>query len=182
MKQIIILLVVITSMPTRNYAQLYFTKNGEVSFLSKTILENINADNNQVISVINFSTGEIQFSLLNNAFHFPKAKMEQDFNEDYMESDKYPRSTFKGVIADIHNINLEAGGTWKVMVKGDLQIHGVTKNITIPATVTVKDGAVTALAIFKVAVADYNIKVPSLVSKKIAENVDAIVSCNYQKK
>jgi hypothetical protein len=169
-------------MPIRNYGQLYFTKNGEVSFLSKTILENINADNNQVISVINFPSGEIQFSLLNNAFHFPKAKMEQDFNEDYMESEKFPRSTFKGAIAEVNKINLEAGGSWKVMVKGDLQIHGVTKTITIPATITVKNGAVTGLALFKVAVADYNIKVPSLVSKKIAENVEVKVSCNYQKK
>ena len=73
------------------YAQVYFTKNGHISFFSKTIMENINAENNQVISVINIQTGVIQFSILNNAFHFPKAKMEDDFNENYIESDKYPR-------------------------------------------------------------------------------------------
>ena len=83
-------------------------------FLSfqKACLENIDADNNQVISVLNIETGVIQFSLFNNAFHFPKAKMEEDFNDNYIESDKYPRSTFNGTVTNIKDVNFNKDGSY----------------------------------------------------------------------
>jgi len=146
-------------------AQQYFTKNGFVSFFSSTMLEDIKADNNQVISVINASTGVIQFSLLNNAFHFKKALMEEHFNADYIESAKYPKSLFKGTIANISSINWGNDGTYNVTVTGDLSIHGETKNITIPATIKVKAGVVSANSVFKIKVKDYNISIPSAVKK-----------------
>ena len=169
-------------MHTRNQAQLYFTKNGNISFSSKTILEDIRAENNQVICVLNFSTCEIQFSLLNNAFHFPKAKMEEDFNEEYMQSEKYPMSTFKGTMLNINKINFQQDGKWKVNVTGNLQIHGVTKNITIPAIITIQNTRATAAATFTVSIKDFNIRIPSVTANKIAENVEIAVLCNYQKK
>ncbi|MEO6838143.1 MAG: YceI family protein [Ginsengibacter sp.] len=145
-------------------------------------MENINAENNQVISVINIQTGVIQFSLLNNAFQFPKAKMEDDFNENYIESDKYPRSSFKGIITDLRNINFNNDGTYRVNVKGDIMIHGVTKNITIPGTITIKNGNISATSSFDLLVKDYNIKIPSIVTNKIAESIEVKVSCDYEKK
>jgi hypothetical protein len=160
----------------------YFTKNGHISFFSKTILENINADNNQIISVLNTQTGLLQFSLLNNAFHFPKAKMEEDFNEDYMESSKYPKSTFKGIIENIDNIDFSKDGTWNVQATGDLMIHGVTKNVTVPGQINIKNGTIAAKAAFKILLKDYNIKIPSIVSNKISESIDVMVECLYQKK
>jgi hypothetical protein len=172
MKRIMIFLVIIMT--------LSLTSNGQVYFTKKAILENIQADNNQVISVLNIQTGVIQFSLLNNAFHFPKAKMEEDFNEDYIESDKYPRSTFKGIITDISKINFIVNGTWRVNVNGDLMIHGVKKNITLWGTITVKDGKISAAASFKIIVKDYDINIPSIVANKIAENIDISVFCNYE--
>ncbi len=167
---------------TPGYSQLYFTKNGHISFFSKTILENINADNNQVISVLNIQTGSLQFSLLNNAFHFPKAKMEDDFNEDYMESSKYPKSTFKGTIDNTSSIDFSKDGTWNVKVTGDLMIHGVTKNITVPGKINIQNGTIAANAAFKIVLKDYNIKIPSIVSNKISESIDVMVECSYQKK
>ena len=163
-------------------AQVYFTKNGHISFFSKTILENINADNEQVISVLNLQTGEFQFSLLNNAFHFPKAKMEDDFNEDYMESSKYPKSTFKGNLLNIANINFEKDGTWEVSVTGNLTVHGVVKSITIPGQIIVQEKKVSAVASFKILLKDYNIKIPSIVSNKISESIDVTVNFLYQEK
>ena len=163
-------------------AQVYYTKNGSVSFFSKTSLENIDAENNQVISVLNGETGMLQFTLLNNAFHFPKAKMEADFNEDYMESDKYPRSTFKGTITNVSDVNFNKDGSYAVKVNGNLTIHGVTKNISAPGTIVIKNGNVSATSSFKVLVRDYKIKIPSIVSNKIAESIEVKVSCNYQKK
>ena len=167
---------------TSGYSQVYFTKNGHISFFSKTILENINADNNQVISVLNTQSGLLQFSLLNNAFHFPKAKMEEDFNQDYMESSKYPKSTFKGTIDKINDIDFSKDGTWNVKVAGDLMIHGVTKNITVPGKINIKNAIIAASAGFKVLLKDYNIKIPSVVSNKISETIDIMVECSYQKK
>ena len=182
MKKILFILAMLTAMHIRTDGQVYFTKNGSISFFSKTPLEDIKADNNQVISVLNILTGAIQFSLLNNAFHFAKAKMEEDFNEDYMESDKYPKSTFKGVITDISKINFGKDGSYPINVKGDLMIHGITKNIIAPGTITIRDGNIAASASFNVLVKDYQINIPTIVSNKIAENIKITVSCRYEKK
>lgn len=181
-EKVLMLLLLLTAFRSEALGQIYYTKNGNLSFFSKSILENIDASNNQVISVINFQTGSIQFSLLNNAFHFPKAKMEEDFKENYIESDKYPWSTFKGTILDFSNANLTKDSTYKVNVKGDLSIHGVTKNISVPATILIKDGKLSATAVFNVLVKDYNISVPSIVANKIGESIQIKVNCSYEKK
>lgn len=181
-KKCILLLTLFAFINNNAKTQIYYTKNGNVSFFSKTILENIDAENNQVISVLNAETGALQFSLLNNAFHFPKAKMEADFNENYMESDTYPRSTFKGMITNISNINFNKDGSYPVNVNGDLAIHGVTKNISTPATITIKNGNISATSSFKVLVSDYKIKIPSIVSNKITQSIEVKVACDYQKK
>ena len=182
MKRIIFLCAFVTSISFNANSQVYYTKNGSISFFSKTVLENIDAENNQVISVLNVETGALQFSLLNNAFHFPKAKMEADFNEDYMESDKYSRSTFKGTITNLSDVNFNKDGSYPVKVNGDLTVHGVTKNISAPGTIVIKNGNVSATSSFKVLVSDYQIKIPSIVSNKIGESIEVKVACNYQKK
>ena len=181
-KKIILLFTLFAFINVYADGQVYYTKNGSVSFFSKTVLENIEAENNQVISVLNGETGAFQFSLLNNAFHFPKSKMEDDFNAEYMESQKYPRSTFKGTITNIGTVNFNKDGNYPVNVTGDLTIHGVTRNIATPGTVTIKNGAVSATSSFKVLVRDYSIKIPSIVSNKIAESIEIKVACDYQKK
>jgi hypothetical protein len=164
MKRFIILFtVLLIGINSNSFAQVYYTKNGRISFFSKTSLENINADNNQAISVLNIQTGVLQFSILNNAFQFPRAKMEEDFKENYIESDKYPKSTFKGSITDISNINS-------------------LKNIITPATITIKDGKISATTSFKILIKDYNIRIPTIVTNKIAESIEISVSCNYEKK
>ncbi len=165
-----------------SYGQLYFTKNGRLSFFSKTSLENISADNNQVLSVLNVQTGVLQFSVLNDAFYFPKAKMQEDFYENYMETYKYPKSTFKGNITDISNVDISKDGNYNVSARGDLNIHGVTKSITVPATITVTGGKISAASSFKVLVKDYNIIVPTIVTNKIAESIEITVNCSYEKK
>jgi len=181
-RNIVLILVICITANTPINGQVYFTKNGRISFFSKTILENIDADNNQVISILNLQTGALQFSLLNNAFHFPKAKMEEDFNEDYMESSRYPKSTFKGIIDNINKIDFSKDGTWPVNVSGELMIHGVTKNIMVPGKIIIKGEKISAAASFKVLPKDYNIKIPSLVSNKISESIDVTIDCLYQKK
>jgi hypothetical protein len=162
-------------------AQKSYTKNGNISFFSKAAVENISADNNQVLSTFDSQTGQIQFSVLINAFHFKKSLMEVHFNENYMESGKYPKAIFKGTITDISS-GLTKDGTYKVNVTGDLTMHGVTKNISTPATITIRDGIPSANAVFKVKLADYNISIPKIVKENIAETIEIKVSCVYDKK
>lgn len=163
-------------------AQVHFTKNGKISFFSSTPVEDIKADNNQVISVINPATGEIQFSLLNNAFHFKKALMEEHFNADYIESAKFPKSAFKGTITNLSSVNFSVDGTYNVTVSGSLNIHGVIKTITAPGTITVKAGKIAATSRFKIKPKDYNINVPSAVKDNISESIELTISCQYERK
>ena len=163
-------------------AQKHYTKNGSISFFSKTPMENIKADNNQVMSVINTQTGELQFSMLMKGFHFEKALMEEHFNENYVESEKYPKSTFKGTIADVSKIAFDKDGVHNVSVTGDLTLHGVTKKVTAPGTITIKGGKISATSKFPVKPADYNISIPKLVKDNIAESIEVTVNSNFDQK
>ena len=160
-------------------AQQVFTKNGRIAFYSNTPLEDISADNNQVMSVLNTKTGELQFSVLVKNFHFKKALMEEHFNDSYLESHKYPKATFKGLITDVAKVNFANDGAYPVTVSGDLTIHGVTKKITAPGTITVKGGKAAGTASFLLAPADYNISIPKVVRNNIAEKIEVTVNCNY---
>jgi len=181
-KRLLIVLSLAFLINSKADSQIYYTKNGSISFFSKSVLEDIDADNNQVISVLNIETGIVQFSLFNNAFHFQKAKMEEDFNDNYIESNKYPKSTFNGTVTNIKDVNFNKDGSYPVIVNGDLTIHGVTKRITTQSTITINNGNVSATSSFKVLVKDYKINIPAIVSQKIAESIEVKVNCNYQKK
>lgn len=163
-------------------AQKLYTKNGVTSFFSSTKMEDIKAENNQVLCVLNTQTGELQFSLLNKGFHFAKALMEEHFNENYMESNKFPKSTFKGTVADVSKVNFSKDGTYPVTVKGDLNIHGVTKNVSASGNIVVKDGKAITTSKFSVKLADYNINVPSAVKNNIAESIEITVNCLLDQK
>jgi YceI-like domain len=182
MKKIISTLFLISCLQCFAQSQVFFTKNGLVSFYSSAPIENIKADNNQVISIINTASGEMQFSLLVKAFHFKKSLMEEHFNENYMESKKYPKATFKGRITDLAKVNFATDGTYSVAVSGDLTIHGVTNKINAAGTITVKGGAISAHSKFPVRLADHKIEIPKIVRDNIAKVVEVTVSCTYDKK
>ena len=162
------------------YAQTYITRSGKISFFSKAPVENIEAHNNEVTSILNTATGEIAFNALIKSFKFKKALMEEHFNENYMESNTFPKGTFKGNITDAGKINFTKDGTYNVTVKGDLTIHGVTKNIEVPGTITVSQGNISAGSKFNVRVKDYNIKIPSTVVNNIAETISISIDCKYE--
>ena len=182
MKKVLFIFAIAIMQVNLASAQKYFTKNGAISFFSKTPLENISADNNQVVSVLNTQTGELNFSLLIKNFHFKKALMEEHFNENYMESDKLPRATFKGTISEPAKIDYTRDGTYNTTVSGDLTIHGITRGLSAPATIIVKGGTISANSKFMVKPGDYNIAIPKIVRENIAETVEVTVSCTYQNK
>ncbi|MFT3682144.1 MAG: YceI family protein [Ferruginibacter sp.] len=182
MKKTFTTIVFILAISVFSNAQKYYTKNGSISFFSGTKLEDIKADNNQVVSVLNAQTGELQFSVLIKGFHFAKATMEEHFNENYLESDKYPKSTFKGTVADISKVNFTKDGSYPVTVSGDLTIHGVTKKVSSTGSITVKAGVPAASSKFNIKLADYKVTIPSVVSNNIAETIEITVSCKYDQK
>lgn len=182
MKQIIFSLLMIAACPANILAQKYFTKNGSISFFSKTAVEDIKADNNQVMSVINIQTGELQFSLLTKGFHFKKALMEQHFNKDYIESDKFPKSTFKGIITDIIKVNFTKDGIYPITVSGDLTIHGVTKKATANSSIVIKNSIITGTSKFTVSLSDYAISIPKIYENNISKTIEISVACNFDQK
>jgi len=182
MKRIFFITAMVMFSATAANAQKLYTKNGFISFFSSTKMEDIKADNNQVLCVLNTQNGELQFSLLNKGFHFAKALMEEHFNENYIESNKYPKSTFKGTVADIAKVNFSKDGTYPVSVTGDLIIHGVSKAVTAPGSIVVKDGKATAEAKFTIKLADYSISIPNMVKNNIAESVAVTVKCVLDQK
>ena len=161
-------------------AQTYITRSGRVTFFSKAPVENIEANNNEVTSILDTKKGEFAFSALIKSFKFSKALMEEHFNENYMESNTFPKANFKGTITDLGKVNFAADGTYPVNVKGDLTIHGVTKNIEVPGTITVSQGKISASSKFNVKVKDYNIKIPTAVVNNIAETISITVDCKYE--
>lgn len=169
-------------LPIAAISQKYYTKNGSISFFSKTPIEDISARNNQVMSVLNTQNGELQFSLLVKNFQFKKALMQEHFNENYLESERFPKATFKGTVSNISSVNLSADGAYKVSVAGDLTIHGITKNTTAEGTLTIKGGHIWGESRFIVKPADYNISIPKVVRENIAETIEVTVSCNYDQK
>ena len=153
-------------------------KDANISFFSTTPLEDISASNKFVALVIKPSTGAIQISAQNRGFTFEKALMQEHFNENYMESEKFPQSTFSGKINE--TVDYSKDGTNNVTVKGKLTVHGVTKDVEISGKITVVKGKSSIYAKFPIKVADYGIKVPTLVVQKIAESVDVTISSDLE--
>ncbi len=159
----------------------YFTRNGKIYFLSDTPMEKIDAKNSQGTSVFDAKTGQFEFAVLMKAFEFEKALMMEHFHENYVESDKYPKSVFKGTITDITTVNLAKDGVYPVNYAGALTLHGVTKDITGKGTFTVKEGKVLGHSDFTILLADYKIEIPSLVKDKISKEVKIVVDAAYDK-
>ncbi|HLN54456.1 MAG TPA: YceI family protein [Bacteroidales bacterium] len=170
-------LLIILAAPVN--AQRYMTKTGHISIYSHTPIEDIKADNNQAASVMDLSTGEIVFQVLIKSFKFEKALMEEHFNENYMESDKYPKSTFRGNITDPSPSTLSKEGKYDVTIEGDLNIHNVTKKITAKGTMEVGNGTLTAFSKFDIIPADYNIQIPAVVRDNIAKVIEVTVDIRY---
>ncbi|MDF2449666.1 MAG: YceI family protein [Bacteroidota bacterium] len=157
-------------------AQLYRSKagNSSISFFSKAPLEDIEATNKKPTIVLRTTTNDIQFGVPMVGFKFAKPLMEEHFNENYVESDKYPTCTFKGKINE--TIDYTKDGEHQVTAKGTMNLHGVSKEVEAPGTLIIKGKEITITSTFKMKVADYNIKVPSLYIQNIAEVVDVKVN------
>jgi hypothetical protein len=155
------------------------TKNGYIGFYSHTPMEDIKADNNQVAGVLDITTGDMVFQVLIKSFHFERALMEEHFNENYMESDKIPKSSFKGKITNLSSVNFAREGTYDVTVEGDLTIHDVTNKISTKGTIEVVSGGINANSKFNIVPEDYKISIPGVVREKIDKNLAVTVIMKF---
>jgi len=151
------------------YSQIYIASSSEISFFSEATIENIEAVNKASKPILNTSTGDIQIKIPMKGFVFAKPLMQEHFNEDYAESEKFPDAFFRGKINE--QIDYTKDGEYKATAAGKITIHGVEKEKTLEGTLIVKGGHIVLQTKFNIHIADYGIKVPSLYVKNIAEDV-----------
>ncbi|TDH24004.1 YceI family protein [Segetibacter sp. 3557_3] len=179
MKSILLFACIIIGTSTLNAQKILSTKSGQITFFSNAPLEDIEAKNSEVESKLLPTNGQLVFTLLMKGFEFENQLMEDHFNEDYLESSKFPKSSFKGFITNVKEINFAKDGTYPAKVKGDLTIHGVTKPVEANGTVTVKGAKVAAKSKFNIKLSDYGIG-GKMVGDKIAQNIAITVDCQYE--
>ncbi|MEK8179661.1 YceI family protein [Flavobacterium buctense] len=156
----------------QNFAQTKLvTKTGKITFeASVPAFEEVKAKNEAVTCILNPATGEIASLALLKGFRFKVALMEEHFNENYVESDKFPKATFKGKIEGFDLSKLTATAK-EYTLKGKLELHGKTKDITVIAKIKKTDAGVEIDSDFTVNTDDFDIEIPSVVSKKLSKKV-----------
>ncbi|MET7027931.1 YceI family protein [Sediminicola luteus] len=175
--KILVLFIIFWISPVNG--QFFQTSSAQISFFSKTPLEDIKAKSPEGISVINSSTGEILFKIDIRSFQFKKSLMQEHFNENYMESEKYPTAEFKGI--SMVPIDITSIDNQEVVFKGDFTVHGVTKERELKTTIKLIDGNTLVLeSDFQVKCEDHNIKIPRILWQNIAEIIDVNVNATYQ--
>lgn len=176
MKNVIFALLMFSSLIAVGQSK-FFTKTGYIGFYSKSPMEDISAKNEQATSILDAETGKMVIAVLMKSFRFEKALMEEHFNENYVESDLYPKASFSGEIKDFKNLSFVNGQAVKVTVTGQLTIHGVTNPITAEGTVTKTKDGYTADSQFYIKLDEYKVKIPSLVKDNI--NNDILITVKF---
>jgi polyisoprenoid-binding protein YceI len=156
----------------------YLTNEGNISFYSHTIIEDITATHNNVAGVIDAATGDVAIIVRMTGFQFEKKLMQEHFNENYVESEKFPKATFNGSITNNVDVKYSTPGTYQAQVKGNLTIHGVTRAISAEGSVEVTSAQIIARTKFLLNPEDYGMKIPKVVRKNIAEKMEIRVVLN----
>lgn len=178
----IISLVLVFFVAQLGFAQKMMTRSGEIKFeASMPAFEEVAAKNNTVSAILDQATGDLAALALIKAFKFKAPLMEEHFNENYMESSKFPKATFKGKIINFDASKLSAKKT-DYDLEGDLAIHGVTQKVKTKISITLNSGKINASTNLVVKAKDYAIAIPSLVKSKIAENIDVSIKLSLEAK
>ena len=148
---------------------MFATATGNTKFSSETPMENINAENKKTQVLLNTATNEIAIRMNMRDFVFPNKLMQEHFNENYIESDKYPNGTFSGKLDQ--TIDFSKDGSYDASATGNFTIHGVSKNRTIKGKLKIEGGKINLTSDFEVALVDHKIDVPQIVFVKIAQSI-----------
>jgi polyisoprenoid-binding protein YceI len=154
-------------------AQIYMLESANVRFFSDALIEDITATTTSVQGLINVSDKSFSFRIPIKTFEFAKDLMKEHFNENYMESEKYPYGTFKGSIAG--NFDFTKNGVYEVTANGALNIHGVERERSLPSKLFVEGSVVRLESIFMVKLVDHDIEIPQIVFQNIAEEIEVTV-------
>ncbi len=173
MKLLLTILISSLFISTADAQKIFATRNGKIAFEAPAD-DDVKAVNNEVTSRV-ADNGQLTFSLLIKGFKFKLAEMQDHFNDQYLESNKFPRADFKGNIVNLKDVNFSKDGTYKITVKGNLVMHGVTKEITVNGTLELKGGKPSANAKFTAMLKDYNISTSGVGDKVVID-----ISCQYQ--
>lgn len=173
MKRIASCLILLTGLIYNGQAQgKFFTRTGHTAFFSKALVEDIEAHNHQTSCIFDTGKGEVAFSIPIKGFEFRKALMQEHFNENYLESDKFPKATFKGSITNSNKIDWHGSESTTISVAGAITIHGVTKQIETQGDLKFVDERILISSTFPITVKDFNIKIPGTVINNIAKTVE----------
>jgi len=171
---LLLLLLMLSLQPA--LAQKFISKSSTVTFFSEAPLENIEAINSEANSIFDLSTGEIVFSVPIREFQFEKSLMKQHFNENYMDTEIYPKSTFKGKVTGYR----QQPGQYQATATGELFIHGKTRNVQVEGSVEIGQDELSLSAVFPVELKDYEIKIPRILFSNIAESVEVNIQFVYK--
>jgi hypothetical protein len=152
-------------------AQQYLTKSAEISFFSEAPIEDISAKNNKVSAVYDSETKQLVFQLNILDFIFPKPLMQEHFNENYLESDRFPKASFSGNIGKLNKVSIATG---------TLKIHGESNEVDVKGSLVKSDDSVTIDATFTIQLKDYKIKIPKIVMYNIAEEIEVTVKAKLK--
>ncbi len=181
MKKVIFMLLLVANTAAVS-AQKYFTKTGFTEFkASVEAFEPVEAINESTTAILNTETGEVAALMFIRAFHFKVALMEEHFNENYMDSDQYPKTTFKGNLEGF-DINALTDEPQEFPVTGVMTMRGVDKEIKTVAIISKKGDQILVNSNFTVKPEDFNIEIPSVVASKIAESVNINLEYELSKK
>lgn len=180
MKKLTILVILLSVFTFQSFGQRYLTRNGNIRFFSATPVENIEAYNNQATCIVDTQTGEVVSKVLMKAFVFDKALMQEHFNENYVESDKYPQAVLKANIKNLLEIDAQRSEKQNVLLDGELTIHGVSKKIEIKGTIEKTNEQWIAQSTFIIKPSDYDIKIPKVVEKNIAREIEVTLKFNLE--
>jgi polyisoprenoid-binding protein YceI len=159
----------------------FTASEGNVNFISKAPLETIEAASHKLNGTLDIGKKTFTFSIPINSFDgFNSALQKQYFNENYMESDKLPQATFAGKI--VENTDMSMPGTYIVRTKGIMMIHGIEKEMIIKSKIIVKNKRVTVESSFNILLEDFNIKIPALRNKKLAEEINVDIKVDMAPK
>jgi hypothetical protein len=154
----------------------YYAEQSSITFFSDGSVEDIRANNTSVTSIFDPSKNEIAFLLKVKDFEFDKKLMQVHFNEKYLESEKYPKSTFVGLVS---GYDIQKGGVQHVIASGKLFIHGVTRDVRIPGTIEKKGRNLMLRSKFMIKLSDYKITIPQIIWNNVAEVVEVDLDLTY---
>lgn len=176
---LLILSSLLSGMLTSNAQPVYTADSAKISFYSYAPIEEITATSLKAESSLNMNDGTVSTRVSISSFLFKKQLMQKHFNEQYMESEKFPYASFGGKLSDEITHLPDYPQVLKTRIQGELTIKGVTQKLDEEVTLTRKNGGIKALCTFKVKLSDYNIKIPRMLIKNIAEEVDVNLEFTY---